>query len=369
MRCFFLRAVLASLFGESRPIAAHRETFMLASDFIAPLRFDTRDLPAELQFEAWRAFHSSVIDVSLNQDARAGFQFEQKVWNLGKLAFTAARMPGPLVPRRWQHLRKEPIDHWCLVLPDSGSNKPQIADGVPRQVHFRSLGRPFDGAAADTSVMTLYIPRDFFRTLAGTLDAHAGSLSPGGLGALLADFLIALERRLPSIPAKDMPQLVEAMRVMITACIAPTPDRLAEAGEEIAFTVLERARRIIQRDLFLPGLGPDSLCRQLGISRSKLYRLFEPLNGVGRYIQRRRLLAAYEALSDSLSARSVGELAELLCYSDAAALSRAFRNEMGRSPSDVRAAARMGLLLSPPAPPNALRGMADLGDILRHLQI
>lgn len=146
--------------------------------------------------------------------------------------------------------------------------------------------------------------------MAGTLDEHPGSVGPGGLGGLLADFLISFERRLPYIPAHELPNAVEAMRVMISACLSPTPDRVAEAQGHIAATVLERARQMIHRELCTPDLGPEKLCRQLGISRSKLYVLFEPLHGVARYIQRQRLLAAYKELSAPDTVVSISRLAK-----------------------------------------------------------
>ena len=343
---------------------------MNEAGLLATLKFDTRELPVEHQFEAWRAFHSSVIDVSISPEARRGFIFEQQVWDLGKLAFTSSRMPGPKVPRKWHHFGKDPLDHWCVVLPESAAHATQDPDAPPRQVHFRSLGRPYDGAAADSSVSTVYIPRDLLRPLAGVLDKHPGTVGPDGLGGLLADFLVSFERRLPHIPAHEVPNAIEAMRAMISACLAPTADRIAEAQGHIAATMLERARQMIHKELYAPDLGPAMLCRQLGISRSKLYVLFEPLHGVARYIQRQRLLAAYKELSDPSSVTSVARIAEKLCFADAATFSRAFRSEMGCAPSEVRAAAAIGLPLSPRRLPlKVLNQVVSLGEILQYLQV
>ncbi|MBK3745009.1 helix-turn-helix domain-containing protein [Paraburkholderia aspalathi] len=344
---------------------------MVDTDLIKPMIFNTSDLPREHQFEAWRAYHSSVIDGSSSRHTRHRFDFEQHIWNLGKLVFTAARMPGPLVPRTWRHLRRDPLDHWCLVLPESGFQSAHVADSLPRQVHFRSLGRPFEGAAADSSVSTIFIPRDLFRNIAGPLDGHSGTLNSDGLGGLLADFLIALGHRLPTMTANEVPNLVEAIRTMVAACLIPTADRIAEAREPIDLTILERARLIILRDIYSPALSPANLCLQLGVSRSKLYSLFEPLGGVGRYIRRHRLLAAHQMLSDPSNMRSIGDLAKSLCFSDAATFSRSFRNEIGCSPSDVRAAAdRIEWMPSPNLPLYRTSvPLTDLGGVLRHLQI
>lgn len=343
---------------------------MLAPALLTPLKFDTGDLPHEYQFEAWRAYNASVIDVSVDSEMRGEFAFSQEVWDLGKLVLTTSSMPGRVTPRNWLHLRKNPLDHWCVVIPESRRYTEQTAAGSP-QVYFRSLGRPFEGAAADCSVSTLFIPRDLLRPIAASLDAHSGVLDTNGLGGLFADFLIALERRLPFVSAEEAPRLVEAICAMITACVAPTGDRLAAAGDPIALTLLERARRAIQQDLCSPDLSPDSLCRKLGTSRSKLYSLFEPLNGVTHYIQRQRLLAAHEALCDAGNSMSVQDLAETYCFSDLASFSRAFRRVIGQSPRDVRAAALKMERSNPPQPllfasPGKL---TDIGPILRRLQV
>lgn len=338
---------------------------------LAPMMFDTRELPLEHQFEAWRAYHSNVIDVSSSPKARDGFMFEQHVWDLGKLAFTSARLPGTLAPRNWRHLRKDPLDHWCIVLPESGFHIANMTDNASRNVFFRSLAGPFEGMAVDSTVSTLFIPRDLLRNTAGALDAHSGILNSDGLGGLFGDFMCSLQRRLPAITVKDLPYLVEAMRTMITACLVPSGDNIAAARETISQTVLERARLLILRDLYSPVLGPTSLCLQLGISRSKLYFLFEPLGGVGHYIRRRRLLAAHHILSDSSDMRTIGELAKLLCFSDTATFSRAFRSEFGCTPSDIRATIDRGEITPPPNPspypPSASSG--NLASVLRHLQI
>ncbi|PWK66453.1 AraC family transcriptional regulator [Aminobacter sp. AP02] len=310
-----------------------------------------------------------MIDTSPSAEAGQGFVFEQKVWSLGSLAFTSARMPGRPVPRTWRHIRKDPLDHWCLVLPESAMHASQGPGALPRQVHFRSLDRPYVGAATDSSVSTVYIPRDLLRPIAGVLDAHSGTVGPTGMGGLLADFLISFERRLLTISEDDVPNYVEAMRAMVTACLAPTSDRIAEAQRQIEATMLEKARQLIHRQLCSPNLGPETICRWLGVSRSRLYALFEPMHGVTRYIQRQRLLAAYKELADPALARSIEQIADRLCFSEAATFSRAFRNEFGCSPSDVRAAAAAGMLAPTRTALSVMNQVNHLGEILQQLQI
>ncbi|MGQ3214535.1 MAG: helix-turn-helix domain-containing protein [Shinella sp.] len=337
---------------------------IIRNGMLLPLIFDTRLLPREHQFEAWRSYNSDVIDASLSPNHRDAFTFEQKVWDLGALAFTSSRMPGPQRPRSWTHLSKDPLDHWCFVLPESAQYIERVMAESP-QVYFRSLGRQFSGVAADSSVSTLFIPRDLLRPIGDFLDGHSGTLPNDGLGLLLSDFLISVERRLPTMMLEDVPRLVESLATMIIACVAPTPDRVAEARQPIASTRLERARQWIHVNLRSPTLNPATVCREIGVSRSTLYTLFEPLQGVSHYIQRQRLLAAYRMLRDPMNRLTVGQLAGMFCFSDASTFTRAFRQELGCLPRDVQGGGPVPTPARASTPPQTV---VELGTVLRRLQ-
>ncbi|MBB4232405.1 helix-turn-helix domain-containing protein [Rhizobium mongolense] len=95
--------------------------------------------------------------------------------------------------------------------------------------------------------------------------------------------------------------------------------------------------------MFDPKLATETLRRELGVSRSRLYRLFEPFGGVMHYIQHRRLLDAHSALTDPNDQRRIIEIAEQHCFNDGTEFSRAFRREFGCSPTDVRSGQKADL--------------------------
>ncbi|WAP71367.1 AraC family transcriptional regulator [Jiella pelagia] len=80
----------------------------------------------------------------------------------------------------------------------------------------------------------------------------------------------------------------------------------------------------------------------MGLSRSTLYRLFEPFGGVAAYILERRLEQAYRALGDSRDLRLIGTIAHGLGFAGESQFSRSFRQRFGRTPSEVRRLARDG---------------------------
>jgi AraC-like DNA-binding protein len=116
---------------------------------------------------------------------------------------------------------------------------------------------------------------------------------------------------------------------------------MARVRTLIEAVTLERIRRHIAASLGSPGLHPEALCGQFRISRSQLYRLFEPLGGVAAYIQEQRLGRAFAELSEATHGhRRIYDIAFDLGFSSEAHFSRIFRRAFGLSPSEVRAHAR-----------------------------
>jgi AraC-like DNA-binding protein len=334
---------------------------------ITPIHFSTRSLPVRDQFDAWRAFMAPAIDLDIRESRIAPFEAEQTVWDVGGFALTRARMPGDGTARTWQHHKKNALDHWCFVVVNDGTARADVPGMQTRQLFFRSLGERFDGSAADTSVLSLYIPRELFGERLNRIDGTTSQVPDTGIGALLADYFLSLEQRLPRIPNAQLPQVVEATQAMIAACVRPSPERTEIAHDAIVATLMERARQVVRQNMGSPIFGPDHLAQALGVSRSRLYRLFEPFGGVARYVHRQRMLAAHAALSDPSNTNSVIRIAESVGFGDASGFSRGFKQEFGCSPSEARAS---GILRSPfRMPPSRAGGSAtaEFATVLRRL--
>jgi AraC-like DNA-binding protein len=197
------------------------------------------------------------------------------------------------------------------------------------------LATALEADVDDDGVLMLFIPCDFFASTV-ILDRMLDLRVDGGLGRLLADYLFLLDRSLSQLNTAEIPYVVEATRSLVAVCLAPSRDRLAEARRPIDATLLARARRLIDAELMKPDLGSDSLCAELGVSRSRLYRLFEPLGGIASYVRRQRLHRIRAALSNSMDGRSIYRIAGQWGFVDASAFSRTFRHEFGISPKEAR---------------------------------
>ena len=245
------------------------------------------------------------------------------------------RLPGKGYSHRRRHLRKHALDHWYINLPFHPSSLDGWHSGAMAMPELHCLVTSLDAKIDNDGMFTLFIPQDLFASTI-VLDRMLDAQFQGGIGRLLADYLFLLNHSLPQLQTVEIPYVVEATRSLIAVCLAPSRDRLAEAQNPIDATLLGRARRLIDAKLANPDLTSEKLCVELGVSRSRLYRLFEPLGGIASYIRKQRLLRTREALSDSMDGRSISRIAGQWGFVDASAFSRTFRHEFGISPREAR---------------------------------
>lgn len=313
-----------------------------STPFVAPLRFTTEDLPPEKQFAAWQDRVSSMTEVRLPEDARLedGFIAEDTLYALGHIALLSQNADPFEIERPPAKLRVADADHWVLSLHRQGKTiveaDGRILEEAPGTFTLRTLTRPFRGKVPVASkVLSLHVPRDLFPEIAVAIDSFNNTHISGGLTAVLADYLLSLERNLPTILEADRPRIAQLTKTMIAGCLAPSPDSVLAAQHGIAATLLERATRHIQHNLRSPTLSPTELCRVLNVSRSQLYRLFEPHGGVAWMIRKKRLAAAHAALANVREHRRIHEIAYEFGFGSADEFSRAFRKEFGYSPREV----------------------------------
>jgi AraC-like DNA-binding protein len=325
-----------------RETQPHNEQASPLAPALQPLSFSTLELAPGDQFAAWQAHMAPLVEVKLPDDKSPddGFPADHTAWNLGGMLIAQQHAPAHSYIRSAAKLRSSSIDHWYIALPRTGRSWTEVdrrvAEGEPGKLEIRSLGYPFRGRTTDSESLFLYLPRDLFSDVAATLDAKNNSILFGNVASLLVDYVNSIEARLRGLTAEDLPRIVHATRSMIIACLAPPAEHAAAAEQLAGVALMERARRYVQNNLDTPHLTPDSMCRALGVSRSRLYQLFEPSGGVLHYIQSRRLLAAHIALSDPADSRRIVEIAEAFGFSSAANFSRAFSKEFGYSPREGR---------------------------------
>ena len=330
---------------------------------MTPARFSTLELPRDQQLDAWRGWFDGLYDVALPADGSVGFAASSTQWVVDGAGFGRVAAPPLRAERSKPLIHRHPVDHWVIGMGMRAETRltwrGQAGVIAPRTPFISSLADPMASERDADERLHLYLARDRFCSLAPALDAARGVAVEGVLGAMLRDYLAMLDQHLPGVPEQDMPRLAEAIGAMVAACVAPSPDRAARAAEQADLVRLERVRQVIRRNLRSARLGPEMLCREAGMSRSQLYRLFQNEGGVARYIQLCRLTAVQAALIDPADTRPIAVIAEDYGFYDASTFSRTFRREFGMSPTDARMAG------APIARPRQLAPGRSLKDCLR----
>jgi AraC-like DNA-binding protein len=310
--------------------------------------FTTQSLKSSDQLQSWQEWFFPAFDITpLEPDD--SFEAQNSLWKLGDLIVSRVLAPSVHVKRTKANPKKAAGDHWVLTYCRQGDTTVRTSKGefkAPEGVpFFWWFGDEFESKRTRVDRIQVLLPRERFNNLAPVLDAARGTAFETPLGALLGDYILALERHLPSLTEDDASTLAATSCQMIAACIAPSADRLRLAEPGISISLFERAKQIIDGQLQSLKLQPTTLCRQLGTSRSQLYRLFEKKGGVTHYIQQQRLMRIFHALCNANDRRPIAAVAADFCFEDPSSFGRAFRREFGCSAGDVRASAAAGVPL------------------------
>ncbi len=299
--------------------------------------FTTDTLPERDRFEAWRSLFSAH---DLDADP-VGFSGSIETVLVGAMALRVmdAAPQGPARSR--SQIRRDGQDGFILHLSRhaySVETERGVMEVPAGAVSLNDLSQPYRRSRVpETGSLILALPRSSLAALLPDEEALHGLILHGGAGRLLADHLRSLAANKAAIAAVDAPHIAQATLHMVAACARPSLDTVASACLPLDAARLRTAKRFLRDRLSTP-LRIDAMAKALGMSRSQLYRLFEPEGGVARYLARQRLAAIRTALDDPLERRSIGEIGEAYGFGNAAFLSRAFRQAYGVSPRDYRAA-------------------------------
>lgn len=296
------------------------------------------------KYDAWRESIACIFDVDADKDVRSQ-DFSCSV---------SANMFGPVMLARtetleqtWERssltIARDGMDHYMIQLYDKGSMQFDSGAGVTDfpvdgLVVF-DLSRKLTCETNNFSNISLIVPREMMEdTLKSQEDQHARVLtSAEPMVALLRDHMLSLERQANCMTATQAREIAPATIGLATACLNASVSKNPAQQSGVSLALLTIAKRLIEENLSQPTLTPEWAAGQLGVSRSKLYKLFDTYGGVASYIRERRLRRALLALSDpNLQHRPISHIAMESGFSSDSVFSRVFRSRFGRNPRAIR---------------------------------
>lgn len=299
----------------------------------------TDDLPARDRFEWWRSQFAPLHSTEVTANQRPGFAARGEDYPLGSMVIARYTTPARRVVRTPSDVRRAEVDLFSLRVMLRGCvashrDRRGVRAG-PGQLLLSTSTEAYCDEYSGGEWVTLLAPRRDFPALAGV----PTGLVTGVRGSLLADYLVSLDRRLDAARAVELPALVETTRAMIHGCLVgdKAPVLLEPAERRVVLRLA--VERAIGANLGSARLDAERICALAGVSRSTLFRLFEPDGGVSAYVRALRLRSIDADLRDPrFGETTVAALAARWGMHNPAAFSRAYRRAFGRTPGDTRRA-------------------------------
>ncbi|QRE72914.1 helix-turn-helix domain-containing protein [Methylobacterium aquaticum] len=318
-------------------------------------------------FEAYRTLYSGGSDVERLGASSGGFaaaplRTEVVAHRLPRMLLFDRRLAGVSHARAPRRVARDGFDHVTFHLVLSGSMMLEVP-GATRRVEAGSLAlfdltRPQRTWTEGARIVTAAIARDRFdaASLDG-LDLHGLILGPRKAG-LVIDFARSLATHAAALTPEIAGAATESLCLMVGATLATLRDAHAPLPPPVAGTrARARALAYIERHLSDRNLTAAAIAEGAGVSRSVLYRLFEPVGGVARFVQRQRVAGLRRALSRADEHRSMDELASAAGFASPSHAGRLFRDTFGMPPGEYRRSLRNGASQTGIVPVDAPRRM------------
>lgn len=201
-------------------------------------------------------------------------------------------------------------------------------------IGFLDLDHEAEMQANEGSQLGLIVPRAMLKGSVHGLVLRESQLACRMLTRHLEQLVLSL----PVIEPARAEMLVESAMAVAQLCVdfSPTPDAEASAAP-LRARILDH----IDANLDDVGLAPDRIAREFGISRTRLYQLFQGSGGIKRCIRDKRLDAAFRDLCDEPQPRVI-DVAYCRGFSSERQFQRAFLARFGMTPSAVRDRRKQG---------------------------
>lgn len=315
--------------------------------------FRSEDVPAEDRFDCWRELIGTTRTSDVISAHSADFRAELRLMELGPVRV----WPTSFLPARYRRnqrmVRQSDPELYHLTLLLGGGltldHGGKCGTFGPGDLHLVDSSQPYDvrtadgggtgavrGVGVDFPKALLPLPPHQVRELLGR-----GLSGREGLGALLTDFLVGLERQADFLQPSDAPRLGMVVLDLLSAWLAHALEAEAALPPETRRHALaQRIRAFIRHNLHDPELTPPVIAAAHHISLSYLHRVFQQdTQGetVAAWIRARRLEGARRDLADpSLRATPIHVIAARWGIPRPSDFARAFRTAHGLSPSEFR---------------------------------
>lgn len=292
---------------------------------------------------AYKALLARMFDFEIPDYARGvPFFAETEVYYLPDVAVSRVTATASQLTRNAKTIAKSASDEIIMVCSTGEHSTFQIGNTRRRvesgELAFFDLSQELSIDAPSVANVSLAISRRRLEALVPFLDGAHGLVVPP---TALAQVLIAAMKQVIAAGATTQPAearaIADALILMVGGCLeSASQPKFASRGTSGSVSMAS-LKAAIERQLTDPGFGPKSLLDEFRMTRSTLYRAFEPLGGVVAYINERRLRYAFRQMTNpARQDLRPSQLAFELGFTHASAFTRSFKARFGLTPKEVR---------------------------------
>jgi AraC-like DNA-binding protein len=312
--------------------------------------FDTQNLQPRQAFGAWRESMDVAFDVRLRGEADERFRGKVDAFLFGNVLVGTVRSVAQDFDRSRTKIGRDLSDYYMLQFYLEGSCG-EREGGSDRQTRPGDLfivdaAQPLATSATDFGNINLIVPRRLLAPLLKAPDEQSMRILRGDmpLVALFRDHLRALYSQAGALRMEQAHSLVRP--TLDLAASALNDAVTEEQGNSVNAVLFAAIRRHIDANIGNPELSPERAAAVFGISRRKLYYLFERVGGFAACVQEERLRRCHAALiAPANRDRSIAEIAAAHGFTSPASFSRAFRRVVGMTAREVRDLAAQGMAM------------------------
>jgi len=306
--------------------------------------FSTQALSEEQRFLAWQEDISSLFEVALAPGKTPGkFQAQLSSTLLDqKLLLSRCTTSAQQFIRGPLKVASDGIDYYLIQTHSEGtqlvSREGSQCLVKPGDLLIIDLAEPHRAITSDFSHLSLIVPRQLLSSLLNAPNnQHCRILNRNNpLTRIVVSHLHTLEEQVRCMSLQHLKQQINPTLNLLACAMNSSTDQSGCTGSNLSAPLFKDIKKFIELQLDST-LNTEVICKHFRLSRSTLYRLFESVGGIRRYIRERRLKGSLEAL---ITAPHNTRLIDIACqygFRSEAHFSRTFRLKYGISPSTLRA--------------------------------
>lgn len=300
-------------------------------------------------FDTYRDSLSDMFDVvGVANDGRKGFTSQTNVTRFGASVIGRGQSVGQTFVRDAQRVRQSGLDHVMMVV--------NLSDGIGDfdgrevrsgggSVQLRDLARPSSVQTSAVDIVNLIVPRHMLPSWLLGQRFHGLTLPGDSAGArLIGSHLLMLATVSNDLSEDEGIAAIEATFVIAERFLGRDPVTSPIHTQAIHRTIRRRAMHVFDSLPPRSATSVDNVARMIGVSRSSLYRAFEPMGGVLKYVRQRRLDRVYAALrSPNRQPGTIDGMAREHGFSSGEQLATAFYRRFDIRAEDIAPAPRQAL--------------------------